>query len=287
MTVVEEEADRQSPTTGRRSAIAVGMCLLAAATLQVLVGMTSSRVAGSQAGSALLVAAVGLVAALLTLALVALSPRLHVRQRSGPLLVTILVTGPVGLAVLGFVWVAGDALTALILEGVAFLIGVSLLLSKTAHLPRRQRTWIIASPVLLIAATASLLAVPSAPTLHFRLDYESRLNSLLAPALSVSGADNSFYFHCATGASLPALPLLGKPSQVCATVSYGAGHQAKLVAVELQTASGWGYLYSRAPRLPAEDTCLRHLDGSWWEEAPTSAGDAGSCPFGLHFVGDP
>jgi hypothetical protein len=109
-------------------------------------------------------------------------------------------------------------------------------------------------------------------SLKFASSYEPRLDQLIPLARKATARAPG---GCISGDLFPAVPVFDKPFQVCTN--------GRAVTFEGPDDS-YSYFYAPGGN-GADDGCVFHLNGRWWEEsdAQTDGGDV--CPFGFYYIG--
>jgi hypothetical protein len=243
-----------------------GVWLLVALSLQFLVGLRFAHIATSLTPAALLVAGTGLGIALTG----SLALRLLDHGAGGPLRQAslLLAVGSGILSVLGVVWVIGDAVFSIYIEGILLATCVVILFGLKVSRSKRLVSWVISPCLVLLLATAGLYLVPNALSLNFRWTEESSLNHLLPVANSLAPPLSSRK-DCGPATDLPAIADFGNVTTICGVPG----------SVELRNGRS-GYSLMFASEEP-NDSCVRHLDDNWWELNVVAT----NCPWGFNFVG--
>jgi hypothetical protein len=258
-----------------------GGWLLATLVIQFLIGWWLAGIGMSLTGPALAVTGTGVGLS----AIGALSLQLLSGNRGGRLRTQarVLGIGSVVLGVAGWVW-ASPSTASVALFCSEIVVGVAVVLAVVDLVSRKgggvflgtaavNPAWLIVPSAVLLLATLTTAALPSAVSLRFRAGEETTLDHDVPLAMVLTRASSS---GCVSGTKFPSVPVFGRLSTVCSggsRISFeAAGNDA-----------GYGYVY--APGASADgvdpDGCVVHLAGPWWEIAP---GGGLPCPGGFTSV---
>jgi len=222
-------------------------------------------------GAAFVVAGAGLGFELLGLAIGHLITRPgKVSWRGAPWLLGL---GALVFPTIGFFFVLGlEAAGAVVLGGM-LAVGAVIIVAPNTETPistvkpprwRTLRLFAVGGLFVGLFAFAGTSPYDSSLSVQFKIRDESRLHNLLILAMKEAS-------NCLSGAKFPAVPVFGKLDTVCA----GDGQ------ADFYANNDDAYLWTEGA-VPAQDECVFHLGGRWWEEV--DIGPSNECPLGFSFI---
>ena len=177
---------------------------------------------------------------------------------------------------LGEAWLAHSHATLVATGAIIVAGGVSVVVARRAKVSRQMVRWAVWAMATTVVVTASLWVVPDGLSLNFRWNNEAQLDRLVPAANSLLASPTSSPGSCRQFSPPPVVSLFGVSAQLC-----GVPGQFYITDPPGGTdAHGdWSLMFNSK----GADTCVRQLDGSWWE----TVGYGVTCPVGFNGVGGP